>query len=328
MHSQIFGVAFDATMKCLPRLLLTAACLSVSKGQSVRRLRHVFEIQQETKASPIDSDLVLEKEAGDFFFRYLQASIMSMPDDECVSDFKTLQSLVISSKGATTTVPIVLCAGVVKFDSLIDMTDAKFEMTCAESSTGGACVLDGQGKGPLFEAGRLGRQLSDHTALFENIVFINGNNTIEIEGAQHQGGALLFVGGDTTLNGCTFRDNTASDGGALYVERGKALIDNCLFEVNVSNDVGGTMKVEQPNDDISLGVLDMVIRDTKFRNNTALGGGVNGKDIFNDYYPNGSVDCGAGSGNQFCDAAPGSPTALGVLGDKVDDLCPGADIDC
>lgn len=317
---------FTSMMRLLSILsLLVVLWLPFSEAQSIRRLRNVYKVEHDvgddaTKATE-EGDFSSEALVGDVF-RYLESS-MSMPLDECVGNFEKLRSVVESTKGDTTSKSITLCAGTIKFGSVIDMTDTSFEMKCEIS--GGSCTLDGQGSNLLFKAGELGGaffgQLSDHVTLFENIVFRNGNH-------DSQGGAFLIVGGETTMKGCSFRENVASDGGALYLERGKAVIESCVFQDNISQDVGGAMKVEQCAPDDSTGILDLTIRNTKFQNNTALGGGDNGKDIYNDCYPDGSVDCGAGSGNQFCDAEPGMPTAIGVFGSLVEELCPGSDIVC
>lgn len=90
-----------------------------------------------------------------------------------MKDFEAIESLVESSKVADDTIAIRLCAdSIIDFDGEIDMTGAKFAMTCA----GDSCRLDGQGTTRLFRAGNLdGPFDSDHDVSFDTIQFFNAS---------------------------------------------------------------------------------------------------------------------------------------------------------
>lgn len=90
-----------------------------------------------------------------------------------MKDFKAIEALVESSKVADDTIAIRLCAdSIINFDGEIDMTGAKFDMTCE----GDSCRLDGQGMTRLFRAGALGGPFdSDHDVSFDTIQFFNAS---------------------------------------------------------------------------------------------------------------------------------------------------------
>lgn len=297
----------------------------------------------------------LQTEDASLWGRLLEADSMSMselctPPGDCVRDFATLKCLVKSSKHAQQKIEV--CPGRVAFNSPIDMTDAKFIMTCPQ----GSCEFDGWYKTFFFKAGGghsaanaqsgLAKDPSEHNATFDNIDFVRGSHmfvstvaaTMLISShsflqvlmfsmmlypqAGAQGGAFELFGGAINLNECEFVDNLASDGGAFYLADGIAFISKCRFEANTCEDAGCAIKMEG-----NLGLLRVSIRDTKFignvRDEDLQGVYIQSSDIYEAGGEFADVDCGAGSGNQFCDA---DPTLAPIV--STARVCTGAQIGC
>jgi predicted outer membrane repeat protein len=255
-----------------------------------------------------------------------------IPPEGCISDFYALNALVEFSRTSASSIPIVLCEGAIEFVTQIEMKDAKFDMKCESDS--GSCQFDGKSTTRFFEAGRLNFNLgdtiettwSDHVATFENIAFVNGVDypTVGL------GGALRIQGGDTTFRRCTFKNNSSGGGGALFLTA-KVLIDSCIFEDNFSEEHGGAIYAEEK---IRSGdILNVSIRNSKFFDNVAVYGDADpvppyaGQDIYKDGSPKGFFDCGAGSGNQFCDSNPPGNSSTATCC-PYENICLGADTSC
>lgn len=131
-----------------------------------------------TKMSFFAADLLEEDET--FWGRLLGGTSMSTDDtveEGCVKYFDSIESLVEASKEASGAVSIRLCKDArVEFGRSIDMTGAKFAMTCENDS----CQLDGQGKTSFFKAGEFGGPSSTHEVSFDTIHFFNGKSSVSV----------------------------------------------------------------------------------------------------------------------------------------------------
>ena len=95
------------------------------------------------------------------------------------------------------------------------------------------------------------------------------NVTFESNSVKNNGGAISFSGGQINITNSHFKSNKAGYmGGAFYATSTLAIIKNVTFEANTATLDGGAICQINGNG-MSQGIIDMVMSDIKFINNTA-----------------------------------------------------------
>jgi hypothetical protein len=121
--------------------------------------------------------------------------------------------------------------------STIDLIDGGLDITSAGAfqGAGGTITIDGEGEITIdtsvdnaqFDGAAISVQAGAHLVL-TGLEFRGADNVIS-----GQGGAIDNIGGDVTVNDCTFLANSATSGGAIY-NSGTTTVNDCTFLGNAA----------------------------------------------------------------------------------------------
>lgn len=180
-----------------------------------------------------------------------------VPDCVLLTTVDALEEAILERKEVSDQ-ELVLCSTTIVFDREIAIRQTFAAFLFCE--LGGTCVFDGNNATRLFSF-----EDCQYELFFKGFTFQNGN--LDQVPMNRPGAALKFDGLEGSyarFEDCSFVDNSAigSNGGAIFAnQEGTLEFVQCAFEQNYAYNGGAISSID----------VDIVVQDTSFVNNTAIG---------------------------------------------------------